>query len=148
MKKLRFSKYPVTVFQQCSFVLMQKVDASGIAIVDWNGLSISEFRKITKREIGIGQFFVGCSPVKISKIYFMNVPWWISVVKALIPKKHLKRVRTVTKEEVVEIYGADRIPQSFGGRMNLSEEWKWRLDMWHEEEIDLLKSNLEQISRT
>jgi len=135
MKKLRFAEFPCTIFQQCSFLLMQKPESSGVAIVDWEGLSISEFRKITKREISIGQFFVGCSPVKINMIYFINVPWWIRIVKALIPKKHLRKVRTVTKREVVDIFGAERIPRALGGSLNLSIEWKQRLDKWHEEEV-------------
>merc|ERR1711994_241068 len=101
---------------------MYKPTGNCMAVVNFEGLALSEFRKITRRQIEIGLLFVNCAPIYFQRVYFVNVPWWIRLIKALIPKKHLQKIRFVSLEECQADLGVDNLPTEIGGNVDMSVE--------------------------
>jgi len=136
---LDLSLLSCSMYQQASYLLLHKAVTRSIAIVDFRGLSITEFRKIKSSEIAIGKFFLDCSPVKFHRVYFVNVPWWIKLIKALIPRKHLGKLTVCKNRDLIAEFGADILPVDVGGNLEIEDDWPTQLDMWKEEEENVAK---------
>jgi len=141
LRNLNFSKFPVEEFQKFSFLLMHKASRAAAVVVDWSGFAITEFRKISSSEIAIGQLFCDCSPVKFPCLYFLHSPWWIRLVKALTPKKHLDKIKCCNVEDMYEDdeFAPENLPSDIGGKLDFDQIVSNQLDKWQNQEAEKVR---------
>lgn len=148
--KLNLSEIPCDLFQQCYFFIVHQMRRPLTVIVDFGSVSISTFRKISSREIQVARSFNGCAPILEFNVYILNAPWWIYLVKMLVPKRHLSKIRLVKKKQMeafIDEIGPDLVPAHLGGNLEIEDRWKKQIQSWEKKAENIkLHDHTRQIS--
>merc|ERR1719492_169221 len=102
-------------------------------ILNCDGFPLSEFRKITRREISIAKMFNGCAAIVDFNVYILNAPWWIHMLKMVVAKRHLSKIHLVKNREVpdfLEEVGPGLVPIELGGNLDVDRCWRKQLLKW------------------
>jgi len=102
-------------------------------IVDFNSVPLGAVRKLRQVDTNRYAALADTAPTKISQTIFVNMPFYLSFVKLLVPNDKDAGVMFLNNTQLMDLVGEKVLPKTLGGQLEDSD-WHKTVTKWIEEE--------------